>query len=489
MAKRRLQDFVSLCWGVIDPKPYVDSWHIGCICEHLTAVSMGQIKRLMINIPPRHTKSITVSVMWPAWEWILHPEIQWLFSSYAQSLSIRDSVKCRRLIQSPLYSQLLSRYQPEFEFVDDQNTKIRFENNFGGYRLATSVDGTNTGEGGDRIVVDDPNNVREVESDTERENTNTWWDEAMSTRLNDPRTGAKVIIAQRTHEDDMCGHVMERMADEEDADAADWDLLVMPARYEGNRIFTQIGITDQREEEDEPLCPERFDDAELRVLESDLGEYGSACQLQQRPAPRGGGLFPVEQLKILEDFHPDDVEEAVRYWDKAGTEGGGAYTVGFLLLRMRKPLRPRFIIADVVREQLSASRREKRIKLTAQTDGVEVDVWVEQEPGSSGKESAENTIDMLSGYNANADRVTGDKETRAKPFASQVQIGNVGMIKAPWNRKLIQELELFPKSKYKDQADSGSGAFAKVNPAMAEEVGVWGRGPRKKKPQTRRRAA
>ena len=153
LAYRSLNHFIKQLWPQVDPSDYVPGWHIDAICEHLEAVTRGEIKRLVINIPPRHMKSLAVGVFWPAWEWLRNPAEQWLFASYAESLSIRDSVKCRRLIQSPSYQALLSNFQPDLVLTGDQNTKIRFENNFGGYRLATSVGGALTGEGGGKICL------------------------------------------------------------------------------------------------------------------------------------------------------------------------------------------------------------------------------------------------------------------------------------------------------------------------------------------------
>src|ERR1051325_1017185 len=169
LATRRLGEFVRQAWTVVEPAtPFVPGWHIDAIIEHLDAVACGQIRSLLINVPPRHMKSLLVSVFWPAWEWLRWPERRWLFSSYAATLSIRDSVKCRRLIESPWYQ---AGRADRFALTSDQNTKGRFDNNRSGYRLSTSVGGAATGEGGDRIVCDDPNNVNEVESDSVRKST------------------------------------------------------------------------------------------------------------------------------------------------------------------------------------------------------------------------------------------------------------------------------------------------------------------------------
>lgn len=145
-----LKKFVRVAWPIIEPgTPYVHGWHIDAICEHLEAVTRGQIKELLINVPPRHCKSSIISVMWPVWEWLTKPYTKWLFSSYAQSLSTRDSLKSRRLIQSPWFQK---HYKERFKLMHGQNTKMRYDNDKAGYRIATSVTGSNTGEGGDRIV-------------------------------------------------------------------------------------------------------------------------------------------------------------------------------------------------------------------------------------------------------------------------------------------------------------------------------------------------
>src|SRR3984893_3825149 len=190
LASRSLGEFVRQAWPVVEPSTaFVPGWHIDAIIEHLEAVTRGQIRNLLINVPPRHMKSLLVSVFWPAWEWIAHPERRWLYSSYAASLSIRDSVQCRRLIESPWYR---SRWGHIFSLTGDQNAKMRFDNNRSGYRLSTSVGGSVTGEGGDRIVCDDPHKVDEVHSDTVRKAATEWWDVAMSTRANDRKSSALV---------------------------------------------------------------------------------------------------------------------------------------------------------------------------------------------------------------------------------------------------------------------------------------------------------
>lgn len=395
--------------------------------------------------------------MWPAWEWQSNPASQFLFSSYAESLSIRDSRKCRQLIQSPKYQEQLIDEEGNLKFslTSDQNTKIRFENDRGGYRIATAVGGSNTGEGGDKVVTDDPNNIKKIESEADRKTTNDWWDTVMSTRLNDAKTGAFVVMQQRSHTDDLTGHILDKFGDES------WHMLVLPARYDRKRsIVTFIGFEDPRTEEGELLCPERFGHKEIKDIEKALGPYQASGQLDQNPIPKEGKLIKTENLILEKDYNPSFVVKEVRYWDKAGTKDGGKRTAG---VRMAKMKNGSFVVVDVVKGQWAAGVREQIIKQTAQLDGEDVDVWVEQEPGSGGKESAENTVRNLAGYNCYVDRVTGAKEVRAEPFAGQVEISNIVVLIREWTQEYVDELSVFDRGKFTDQVDGTSGAFNKLN--------------------------
>lgn len=298
-----LIEFLRQGWRYVDPSPFRVGWHLEAIGEHLSAVTSGEIRRLVINIPPRMTKSSLVSVAWPAWTWaqrekspLSGPHVQFLFASYAQTLSERDSMKTRRLIQSPWYQRL---WGSRFSLTGDQNAKRRFETDHGGYRLATSVGGSLTGEGGHIIVVDDPHNTIEIESEAVRASTTMWWDEALSTRLNDLATGAYVIIMQRLYEDDLTGHVLTQ-------EAGDWVHLMLPMEYEPRRsCHTVLGFADPRTEEGELLCEERVGYNDLQSLKRRLGPFGTAGQLQQSPTPRGGGIIKSEYWQAW----PPHVEE------------------------------------------------------------------------------------------------------------------------------------------------------------------------------------
>lgn len=280
-----LIDFVRHAWAISYPsKPFQGGRHIEVICQLLERVTKREVRNLIINIPPRHSKSSIVSVLWPAWVWTHSPQVQWLHSSYAASLSTRDSLACRRLLQSDWYR---ARWGHLFDLTGDQNAKMRFDNTAAGYRLSTSTHGLGTGEGGDVIVIDDPHNAEEALSDVERARTTEWWDSTMSSRLNDPKTGCRVLVMQRLHEDDLTGHLLAKKG---------WYHLCLPVRFEKGHPYRSK--LDWRTEEGELLAPDRFGEKEVADLTRNMSSMAVAGQLQQRPAPEGGNIFRRSWFKI-----------------------------------------------------------------------------------------------------------------------------------------------------------------------------------------------
>ena len=287
-ASASLYEFVRQAWHVVEPGvPFIPSWHIEAICEHLEAVSAGEIHRLLVNIPPRHSKSTIVSVMWPMWEWLTDPAQKFLCASYSGNLSIRDNLKARRLVQSPWYQE---RWGHMFRLAGDQNAKQRFENDQTGYRIATSVGGTATGEGGSRLILDDPHGAQDAQSEAMRESALEWFDQVWSTRLNNPKTDAMVTVMQRLHEKDISGHILE--------DIGGWEHICIPAEWDGASRKTVLGPYDPRKKIGELICPERFGEKEITTLKQLLGEYGTAGQLQQDPTPSGGGILKTDCFQL-----------------------------------------------------------------------------------------------------------------------------------------------------------------------------------------------
>lgn len=309
-----LHAFTRYFWPVVEPKhEFIDGWHIDAICEHLEAVARGEILDLIINMPPRHMKSLLVAVMFFCWRWSLEPSEQFVYSSYSGALSMRDSLKCRRLITHPRFTRL---FGSTCRLAKDQGGKVRFENTALGMRLATSVGGVTTGEGGDYIIVDDPVSAMDAFSDPVRESANTWWSEAMSTRGN-TKTSARILVMQRLHEKDLTGHWK--------SEEPGITHLVLPAEYEvGKGVQTKLkGRTwrDPRSKKGELLWPARFGAPELAKLKRALGSYGTAGQLQQRPSPEGGGILKTADIRLWRSDKPlPDFTFLVQSYDTAYTE-------------------------------------------------------------------------------------------------------------------------------------------------------------------------
>ena len=398
------------------------------------------------------------------------PHFKYLTSSYADELSVRDNVKSRDLILTPWYQGYLRHMELEghgevWRLKGDQNVKSRYENNRGGHRIATSVGGSATGDGGDAVMVDDPLSAKGGLSKAKLEEAVTWWDRTMSSRLNDQRTGVKIVVMQRLAQGDLSGHILEEIGGYEHLMLPmEYRTVIKVGHFEGSPkdYPTSLGYVDPRTEDGELLFPGRFTPDVVKQLKKDLGSRGYAGQYQQTPVAEGGNTFEKAWFGVV-DAVPARAFR-VRYWDKAGTEGAGARTVGVLML---KTLEGEYIVEDVVKGQWGATKRNALIKAICEQDAAKygrlgVQTWNEQEPGSGGKESAENTIKQLAGYDVHSERVTGSKEERAVPFAVQAEAGNVKLLRAPWNKDYLEELEMFPAGKFKDQVDASSGAFNKL---------------------------
>lgn len=452
LCRRSLAFFIAQAWHVIEPtQAYVPGLPVYAISEHLEAVTHGHIKRLLINVPPGTMKSLIANVFWPAWEWgpAGFPSHRFVGASHEQGLALRDARKMRELIASDWYQ---SRWP--VTLTQDQNQKRYFQNSDTGFRMSTAVKSM-TGHRGHRVVWDDPLSAAGARSEAERIEAATVFRETLPTRLVDPENSAIVIIMQRLHEEDPSGIILA------EPDRMGYEHLMLPMRFEAERACrTSIGFVDPRTTDGELLFPERFPEHVVARDENILGVYGTAGQLQQRPTPRTGGFFEWEKLEIIEPAAVPWLVRRVRYWDKAGTQDGGKRTAGVLMGIDRDGV---VYVLDVVTGQWAAAKREAVIEQTAEMDGTGVTVWVEQEPGSGGKESAESTIDRLIGFTVKAERPQGDKEARAEPYAVRIEAGKVRVVRGAWNKLFIDEHKTFPRGKYKDQIDAAAGAFAKLS--------------------------
>jgi len=467
---RSLYHFLQHFWGMVSAHTFQPNWHIEYLCSELEKVAERVANKqpreydLIINIPPGSTKTATTSIFFPAWCWTKWPWMRFITASYSGALSLESAEYCRELIKSDAFKLVY----PDISIKEDKDTKSNYRivkrdlNAFslgkraseviGGSRYSTSVGGTLTGFHGDILIVDDPINPSQAVSDIELANANRWMEQTLSTRKTDKAVTPTILIMQRLNQGDPTGNMLEKQKE-------NIKHISLPGECQNFRMYVKP-VEMLEKYVDDLLDPVRLPWSVLKDLEADLGQYGYAGQIGQNPTPPGGGMFKIDKM-VITDQMPSygNIVHTVRYWDKAGTEGAGDYTVG---VRMCSTSGGRWIIEDMVRGRWGSHERERIIRETAERDGYNVHVWIEQEAGSGGKESSEGTIRNLAGYVVRAERPTGDKAFRADPFSVQVNNSNVQMLKGDWNLALINELRYFPFGTHDDIVDASSGAFSKL---------------------------
>lgn len=405
--------------------------------------------------------TISVSIMFPAWCWTKWHWMRFITASYSDKLSLESAEYCRDLIRS----QKFQKMYPDIGIKEDKDVKSNFKIvkksvakngkpliNIGGGRYSTSVGGTLLGFHGDINIWDDPLNPTQAASDVELGNAIRWIEQTLSTRKTNKDVSVTIGIMQRLHQFDPSGHILSKEKENLKHICLPGEIRNYEKQVQPRELLKYY--------EDDLMDKNRLPWKVLKDLEADLGQYGYAGQIGQNPTPPGGGMFKVDHFQIVNSLpKANEILHTVRAWDKAGTAGAGNYTVG---VKMSHLIDSRWIVEDVKRGRWSSNERERIIKETAEADGRGVEIWVEMEPGSSGKESAEGTIRNLAGFICKADRPTGDKAFRADPFSVQVNNGGVSLLNGIWLREYIEEFRFFPYGIFKDQVDSSSLAFSKL---------------------------
>lgn len=450
IAEKSLRDYVTQAWHVVEPgRPFVPGYHIDAICEHLEAVTVGQIRRLLINIPPRYGKSLLVSVFWPTWAWATDPEIRWLFASYAMPLAIRDSLKCRRVIGSPWYQD---RWGHVYQLTGDQNLKSVYENDKTGYRLCTSVEAGVTGQGGDFLCVDDAHDTNQGESEPIRKATIDWWDGTMTTRFNDLETGRAVIIGQRVHEQDLSGHLLAQ---------GGWVHLMLPGEYEPKRqcVVLETGWKDWRTYEGELLWPAKVGPAATKSLRAALGEYRYAGQIQQRPSPAEGGKIKRAWWRFYKERPAlNTFDEIVQSWDMAFKKTTDSdYVVGQVWGRIGANK----YLLDQDRARRDFPETVKAVMAMSVAWPTAYAKFVEDKAnGPAVIDTLRQKIEGLIAVNPK-----GGKEARVAAVSPQIEAGNVWLpapATAPWVDGFIEECASFPNGAHADQCDAMSQALLRL---------------------------
>jgi hypothetical protein len=299
-------DFVRQAWPVLEPKtPYQENWHHELLAEALEAVAARELLKLILNLPPRSGKSLLVSVFFPCWLWLRAPWERLLFASYSAVLSTKHSVDRRTLLQSPWYA---GNWGGIVSLAEDSNLKTEFSNRSRGHMIATSVGASATGRGGSSPV-----NPEQANSDVERNRALRWFDETFSTRLDDKKAGRQIIVEQRTHANDLTGHLLAE---------GGWHHISLPAIAERKTIIVFPSSHKQHvREEGDILWPEREGPAELAAAKVRLGSYGLAAQYQQSPTAREGNLLKLDWLSPTYPALPGRFDSIVLSLDTAFKTG------------------------------------------------------------------------------------------------------------------------------------------------------------------------
>ncbi len=466
LCMRSLYHFAVLAWHVLEPgRKFKDNWHIGAICEHLQAVSEGRIHRLLINVPPRHMKSLLVSVIWPVWDWLRTPTRQFLTASYKMPLAQRDALKSRQLIQSPWFQ---ARFGDLFSLAKDQNEKKRYMNDRMGHRIAISTNG-GVGEGGDILIADDPQNTDEMGSDAYVEATTDWWNNTFNQRLNDQNDGAIVLTMQRLSERDISQQAL---------DEGGWEHIMLPAEFEpARRCVTSLGFADPRTEEGQLLWPDKVGHAALAKMKKRLSSYGTAGQLQQRPAPRGGGLIKREHYRFIKRSELPPFFHHIISWDTAATEDQSNDPTGAVVWGLSNmPGKQGFFKLGQLEEWLDAPGLEKRIPDYNHNWplGAENVIEAAGPTGLAMLQLLKKKHPHLVLRGADPKQLGGGKNERAALFAIHQEAGLVWLIEDdPDNEKFLAMSDAFPKSKPRDVVDAGIQGVLYGVSRYTFEAGHW----------------
>lgn len=451
LGRRSLADFARMAWPVLEPAtPLKWGWALDAICEHLEAVTRGEIRRLLMNVPPGSMKSLLTGVIWPAWEWIERPQLRYLATAHKQELAVRDNMKCRRLIQSAWYQE-----RWPVQLTSDQNAKTKFENSATGFREAMAFTSM-TGSRGDRVILDDPHSVDDANSPVKLAADVVTFREALPSRVNNDQS-AIAIIMQRLNEADISAVAIE----------LGYDHLCIPMRYEPGRSKWVVGAGDPRSTDGELMFPERFPETQVADLERTMGSYAVAGQLQQRPSPRGGGILRPAWFQSYQQ--PPALEWRAIYADTAQkTAEQNDYSVFELWGRS---VTGQAVLLDVHRGKWEAP------ELLAEARAF----WLKHQGGAvplraikvEDKVSGTGLIQTLrrEGVPILPIQRSRDKITRAYDAAPFIEAGNVLVPEwAHWLGGFMAEVEAFPGGAHDDQLDPMFDAIHDVQFAPAPRV-------------------
>ncbi|MFN7038975.1 MAG: phage terminase large subunit [Alphaproteobacteria bacterium] len=429
--------FLQSSFEIVNPGiKYQHNWHIDLIAEALEEATRGNIKRLIINIPPRSLKSMCISVAWPAWLLACNPSARIMCASYSQILSKKHSTDCRLLVTSKWYKEKF----PNVEITFDQNEKSKFTTTERGFRFATSIGGTATGEGGNYLIVDDPHNPLQAASPTQRKKAIEWFEQTFVSRLDDKKKGIIVIVMQRLHEEDLTGYLLKKASKL-------WYHLKIPALAEETEIYN-IGNIKYERKAGELLHNERDGLAELDQTRTELGDYAFSAQYQQSPIPKIGNLLKREWLKYYDNI-PDE-HRIIHSWDTAiKASVNNDYSVCTIWAETSLG----FYLIEVIKEKYEYPNLKKNVINIANKWHPHAILIEDKASGQSLIQDIRNETSLpIIAIKPIQDKVT--RFARVTSFFEAERVFLPGS--ATWKAEYINELLSFPTSTYDDQVDSTS---------------------------------
>jgi predicted phage terminase large subunit-like protein len=439
--------FLQKVFTTLTPgQTYVPTWHIEAIADRLERVRRGEIRRLIINMPPRSLKSIAASVAYPAYILGLDPSRRIICVSYSGDLAKKHSNDFRAIVESPWFQSTF----PTARIGPFKNNETEIELTARGFRMATSVGGTLTGRGGDILIIDDPLKPDDALSETKRTNANQWFTNTLLSRLDDKRTGAIVVVMQRVHMDDLTGFLTEN--------SDEWEILTLPAIATCDDAIPLWGGEKHLRKVGEALSPEREPLQILEALKLQLGSDGFSAQYQQMPVPPGGAMVKRHWIKRYSELPPKHEQILVmQSWDtasKGGPDNDWSVCTTWILAREH-----RYYLADVWRGRVDyPSLKAKVLELAKAWNARRVLM----EDAGAGMMIMQELNHQVSGLVAI--RPEGDKATRMAAASAKFEAGQALLPeRAPWLADLESELFAFPGSRHDDQCDSISQALLNDN--------------------------
>lgn len=438
LSRRDFRTFAMRASPIVNGEPLMANWHIDAICYKLDQVARGEVKRLLIGIPPRCLKSYLASVCLPAWLLGQDPKAKILCASYASTLAEKFSVDTRNLMQNPWYRSVF----PRTALSPGKVAKEEFATTAGGYRLATSVGGTLTGRGGSHIIIDDPLKAGDTYSEAARTTCLDWFKTTVQSRLNNPKTGAIIVVAQRLHADDLPGHLLE---------AGDWDSLIIPMEATADyQVDVFRGGRKGLVRRGRLLQLERHGPEELARIRREMGERDYEAQYNQTPLPPGGALFKRSWLRRYDEQLELELYEGIyQSWDTAYEVGE---TNDYSVCSTWGVIKGEFHLLDVFRERLEFPDLQHAV-LELQHKWRARGVVVEA--SGSGRSLYQNIRRTEGTLWLKSLNPATSKEHRASQQTVKFEQGRIKLPQnAAWLSDFESELLSFPNGRHDDQVDS-----------------------------------